>query len=35
MLRIPPEVHVAAEAQGQSINQWAANALQRASELHL
>lgn len=38
MLRIPPEVHAAvasaAEVRGMSINQWAAGALSRESELH-
>jgi len=36
MLRVPPEVHaaalVAAQVSGQSLNQWATQALQRASE---
>ncbi len=36
MLRVPPEVHsaalVAAQVSGQSLNQWATQALQRAAE---
>jgi predicted HicB family RNase H-like nuclease len=36
MLRVPPEVHsaalVAAQVSGQSLNQWATLALQRAAE---
>ena len=36
MLRVPPEVHsaalVAAQVSGQSLNQWATEALQRAAE---
>jgi predicted HicB family RNase H-like nuclease len=36
MLRVPPEVHsgalVAAQVSGQSLNQWATQALQRAME---
>ncbi|MDD5385121.1 MAG: type II toxin-antitoxin system HicB family antitoxin [Gallionella sp.] len=36
MLRIPPEVHtaalVAAQVSGQSLNQWATQALRRAAE---
>lgn len=35
MLRIPPEVHsaaaIAAESEGKSLNQWAAEALERAA----
>lgn len=36
MLRVPPEIHaaaaVAAESQGKSLNQWAANVLKKAAE---
>lgn len=36
MLRVPPEVHSAAlvvtQVSGQSLNQWATQALQRAAE---
>ena len=36
MLRVPPEVHtaalVAAQVSGQSLNQWATQALRRAVE---
>jgi predicted HicB family RNase H-like nuclease len=35
MLRVPPEVHgaalVAAQVKGQSLNQWASNALREAA----
>ncbi len=35
MLRVPPELHadaIAAESQGKSLNQWAANVLKKAAE---
>jgi len=34
MLRIPSNVHAAAEASGKSLNQWAAGILEVASKTH-